>query len=109
MKIDKAFPSKFLKVADLNGRRHVVTIDAVQMETVGKDNRLVAYFAGKQKGLTLNKTNARIIQEIAGTDETDDWRGVKIELYATKVEYQGKRVDAIRVDYPTDMVKPCDD
>jgi hypothetical protein len=41
-----------------------------------------------------------MIAEIAGTDETDDWKGVRIALFETKVDYAGKRVPAIRVDYP---------
>jgi hypothetical protein len=58
------------------------------------------YFAGKEKGLVLNKTNANMIVEIAGSDETEDWEGVQIVLYSTRVDFQGRRVDAIRVDYP---------
>lgn len=102
VKYDSAFPSKYIKSSDLNGQRFDLVIDLVQMETMGNDSKLVVYFAGKKKGLALNKTNANMIAEIAGTDETDNWRGVKITLYGAKVEYQGKRVDGIRVDWPQD-------
>lgn len=101
MKIGEAFPSKWLKAADLGGRKIGVTIDSVEMANIGDDqDKLVVYFQGQTKGFVLNVTNANMIAEIAGTDETDDWTGVKITLYSTKVDYAGKRVDAIRVDYP---------
>jgi len=48
----------------------------------------------------LNKTNANMIAEIAKDEETDNWAGVRITIYSTKVDFQGRRVDAIRVDYP---------
>jgi hypothetical protein len=35
-----------------------------------------------------------------GTDETDEWSGAKSVLKPARVDFQGKRVDAIRVDYP---------
>ena len=101
MKISAAFPSKYIKAADLNGRKITVTIDSVEMANIGDDqDKLVVYFEGKTKGFVLNITNANMITEIAGTEETDEWKGVKIALYPTKVDFQGRRVEAIRVDYP---------
>lgn len=100
MNINGAFPSTFLKAADLSGRRALVTISHVTMEDIGDEHKPVLFFAGKEKGLVLNKTNANAITEITGTDETDGWRGKAIVLYVAKVDFQGKRVDAIRVDYP---------
>jgi len=86
----------------LQGHRITVTIDRVEFEEVGNDKKekLVAYFKGKDKGLVVNKTNANMIEEIARTDETDEWPGTKIVLKPARVDFQGKRVDAIRVDYP---------
>ncbi len=98
MKIGTAFPSNFLKAEDLRGRAVKVVIDSVTEEKIGEDRKPVLHFAGKDKGLVLNKTNAARITEALGSDETNDWEGATITLYATKVEYQGKRVDAIRVD-----------
>lgn len=100
MNIQTAFPSKYLKAADLGKARPVVTIAKVAMEDVGDDHRPVVYFQGKDRTLVLNKTNANMIEEIAGTPETDSWRGVAIVLYASKTDYGGKRVDCIRVDTP---------
>ena len=106
MNINAAFPSNFLKAADLQGRRVSASISHVKMEDIGDDHKPVVYFNGKEKGLVLNKTNANMITEIAKSDETDQWRGVSIVLYPTKTDFQGKRVDAIRVDYPANGAAP---
>ena len=98
MKISDAFPSSYLKASDLNGKAVRVVIDSVTMEKLGDDQKAVLHFVGKDKGLVLNKTNTYRIIEAVGSDETNDWEGWSVTLYACKVDYQGKRVDAIRVD-----------
>jgi len=104
MDINSAFPSKWLKAADLKGKRVTVTISGVEMEDVGdKDEgeKPVCYFEGKTKGLVLNKTNSSMIAEICDdSTETDDWIGASIVLFSQKVDFQGRRVDAIRIDSP---------
>lgn len=98
MKIGEAFPSKFLKAEDLNGKRVAVKIKYVEMEKIGDDDKKpVVYFSGKEKGLVLNKTNAGTIAEITGTEEMDDWSGQGIVLFPDKTSFQGKRVDCIRI------------
>ncbi len=110
MKISEMFSGSYLKAADLQGRRVSATIDRVEMETLGSgsdaEQKPIVYFQNKEKGLVLNKTNGNMIAEIAGTEETDEWNGVKIALYPAKVDFQGKRVDAIRIDYPAGQPKP---
>jgi len=101
MKMSDAFPSKFLKAADLQGRHVDVEISHVEMEDLGDDTKPVVYFVGKTKGLVLNKTNGSTIADDYG-DESDAWVGRIITLFATKVDYQGKRTDAIRVSIPRD-------
>lgn len=101
MNIGSAFPSTYLKAADLQGRRVSVTIAGVRMEDIGGEHKPILSFVGKDKGLVLNKTNANMIAEITGSEETDEWEGQAIVLYPTKTDFQGKRVDAIRVDYPS--------
>jgi len=101
MNINSAFPSDYLRASDIPpGRRVTVTIEGVSIIKIGDDQRPVVHFQGKQKGLVLNKTNANMIIEITGSDETDEWIGKSICLYSTKVDFQGRRVDALRVDYP---------
>jgi len=100
MKSSDVFKGAFLKAADLQGVRVRVTIDSVTMEDIGeeKERRAVAHFRGKDRGLVLNKTNWAILEEVCGSPDSDDWAGHTVTLYTAKVDYQGKRVDAIRVD-----------
>jgi len=100
MRTGEAFPSNYLKAADLQGKSVTVTVAKVIMEDIGDDTKPVVHFVGKEKGLVLNKTNAAMITEIAGTDEMDEWPGTVVVLYPTKVDFQGRRVEATRIDYP---------
>lgn len=96
MNINGAFPSTYLKAADLQGRTVTVTMDHVKIEEVGDGPKPVLYFQGKEKGLVLNKTNSNNIAFIYGP-ETDHWQGNPIQLFPTMVDFQGKSVEAIRV------------
>ena len=96
MDVNQAFPSNFLKAADLQNREIPVTIDRVDMETIGQDHKPVLYFQGKQKGIVLNKTNAMNIAAAYGSD-TDGWTGEQVVLFSVWTDFQGKSVQAIRV------------
>ena len=106
--IHTAFPSSYVRAADLGSKRVTVTISHLKLEDVGGDGerKPVLYFQGKEKGLVLNKTNANSVIEIAGTDDYGKWGGTQIILYAAKTEFKGKQVDCIRIDAPADKRKP---
>jgi hypothetical protein len=100
-----AFPSKFLKADDLGATRPIGTIATVDFEDIGtgqnKDNKLVVHFAESSlKAIVLNLINSETIAAIAGTDDYEGWPGCRIQLYATKTEFQGKRVPCIRICAP---------
>lgn len=97
--INDEFPSKYLKAADLQGHAVKVKIRDVASETIGNDRKLVMYFQNRDKGMVLNKTNARTIGDIYG-DDTDDWRDHVVEVFAMKVEFNGRMVDGLRVRVP---------
>ena len=99
MNIDSAFPSKYLKASDIGENQPVVTIDRIAVEPVGRDQEMkpIVYFVGKTKGIVLNKTNAKLISNIAKSEDTDDWTGIKVRLIATEVEFQGDLVMSLRV------------
>ena len=99
MKISAAFPSNYLKAADLNDRNVKVTMDRVEMEDIGGDHKPILYFQGKDKGLVLNKTNSNNISAAYG-DDTDEWRGCELVLYPAMTDFQGKTVPCIRVRAP---------
>ncbi len=96
--VDEAFPSIWLKAADLNNRTVKVTIDKVLFEEIGqhKDKKPVMYFEKVQKGLVLNKTNATTIGAMHG-EIMEGWTGKEIELFSMMVPFQGQNVRAIRV------------
>lgn len=97
MDVNNLFPSKYLKAADLQGAQPTVTIANVTMEDIGDDGeKPVIHFDGKEKGVVLNKTNATNISSAYGGN-TDGWRGKKVVLFTTWVDFQGKSVEAIRI------------
>lgn len=102
MRISAAFPSKYLKSADIpEGRDIALQIDEVRMESMeqSKDEKPVLYFIGKEKGLVLNSTNANTIAD-QYTDDTDEWHGRPVVLYASTTTYQGRNVACLRVRVP---------
>lgn len=102
--VNETFPSKYLSAADLNGAEPTVVIasaDVIEMESErGPERKILVKFEGKQKALVLNKTNAGSISDLYGP-ETDDWIGKAIKLVTARVDFQGKRVPAIRIDPPS--------
>ena len=94
-----SFPSKWLRASDLEKPR-LVTIKNITEEEVGDETRPVAYFNGEEKGLGLNRTNCQSIEEIAGSDDLDKWAGAVVVLFKTQTDYQGKRVDCVRIRPP---------
>lgn len=101
MKLTEAFPSKWLKAADLNGQPRLVTIENVKLESVEADKpaKPVVALRGMTQGLVLNKTNGNSIASFLG-DDTDHWTGKKIVLYPAQAEFQGRMTDCIRVRQP---------
>jgi hypothetical protein len=105
MKLGEAFPSKYLSAADVPDEGLAVTIDSYDLQDVGqgdrKKNKPVLHFRERDvKSLVLNKTNAKVIEQVTGSDDLDNWIGHKITLVPREVEFQGETVWAIRVQLP---------
>lgn len=98
MNILTAFPTKYVSSADLQGQEVPVVMSHVALEDIedGKDKLPVLYFQGMQKGLVLNKTNAKTLSDSFGP-ETDAWSGRGIILFSMKVQFGKDIVDGIRV------------
>ena len=92
------FKGTFLKAADLNGKTVKVTITEVG-EFESNEGRLQPTLGFKETDLVLgiNKTNGFTIADLIGTPNLPDWIGHRIELFPTKTDFGGKRVDCIRV------------
>jgi hypothetical protein len=100
----EAFPSRWFQAADLP-RPAVLEIVETNQETVrGNDGRntkkLTIYFRGQRKGLIVNATNFDSIVLITGEDDSDNWPGHSIELFATTTEMAGKTTPCVRVRPP---------
>ena len=97
-KLSEVYGGNYLKAEDIKDRDVTVLIDRVTIAELDEGKKkAVLHFKGKDKTLALNVTNANMLQEILGSDDTDDWIGNKITLFTTKVDFQGKRVLAIRI------------
>ena len=96
--VNDAFPSPYLRAADLNNRTAKLKMEKVVFEEIGqdKDQKPVLYFVDTKKGLVLNKTNATTIGAVYG-QELEGWTGKEIELFSQMVPFQGQTVPAIRV------------
>ena len=111
MDINAAFPSNWLKSPDLGGRDVTVEMADVRLEEVGQgadaEELPVLYFQGQTKGLILNKTNARTISGLYGS-ETTGWSGRAVTLYPTTTTYGSETRDCIRIKAPTGPVAPAE-
>jgi hypothetical protein len=101
MKLNEAFPSNWLKAADIpEDAPIVVTIKSAEIEQIkgdnGNESKLVLKFRETDKGLICNKTNAVMIAKHFG-DDTDDWIGKRVTLMNVEVQFGGDMVSAIRV------------
>lgn len=92
--------SDFLKADEIGNNFWTATISAVDMKSFDDGSRkLFIMFNELDKGLVLNKTNADMIGDLYGKD-TDGWFGKQVMLFTAPVDYQGKKVNAIRVRAP---------
>src|SRR5262245_27650905 len=109
MKISEAFPSKYLKAVDLGGKTLTKRIAYCEMEKVGMngDEKPVLHFVNEDRGLVLNKTNGNVLGDAWG-DESESWRGRTIRLAPTRVPFQGKMTDSIRVEIPDTSQAPLE-
>lgn len=97
MNIDQAFPSKYLKAADIGTKSYRLKITSIQLEDMGDGKqKLVAYLAGAQRGFVVGRTNAESIAIVHGR-ETNGWIGKTIELFTMQVQGPNGLVAGIRV------------
>ena len=95
----KSFSAKYLKALDLEDGPQTVKVTKVVEEDVFDEMKLVLY-SDADKALILNKINSTTVADLAESDDTDAWVGTPIELYASTVEFQGKRVPCVRIRAP---------
>lgn len=95
----KLFP--YLEGLMIKDKPVTLTIKGVTQEELtsqrGKEVKIIVHFQERDKSLILNKTNTKQLVKFFGP-ETNDWRGMKITLYAEKGTWFGVEGYAVRVD-----------
>lgn len=101
-KASRYLAGKYLNVETVEAMEpaeRIVTISHVAEEEIANRDKLVLYFDGVDSGLPLN--NTRIEQMIAicdQNDDTDGWRGKKVELFIDPhVRMGGKKVGGVAI------------
>lgn len=107
MNLDDMFPGKYLPASDLpkqNGEPNAVTIVGITSDTVnnrktGATEKLwLVQLQEFDRPMKLKPTNARKIAQVLGSENTADWIGRRINVYATKTEVAGEVYDVIRIN-----------
>jgi hypothetical protein len=100
-KLSEIFKSDYLKADEIPDEGMVVTITDVEVKELGqgkdKEVKPVLSFAEVEKQLVCNKTNCNTLVKLTGSDDTDNWTGVKIKLVSMEVQFKDELVNAIRI------------
>ena len=100
-KIGEIYSGSGLKaedVPDLEDGGLIVTIKGGEVKQYDDGPKIVLSFRETDKVLTVNKTNAEALVKLSGSDDSDDWLGLKIKLYSVDTTYNGKATRGIRVN-----------
>ena len=103
MKRNEAFPSNFVSKDDL-AQPTIATIQTVEKQKLksehGEEEKPVMSFADFDKSLVLNNVNWQTCEDAYG-DDSDGWRGKRIELYVDpSIMFGNKRVGGVRLRLP---------
>ena len=101
------FPKEYLNAAALKDKPPMVLVieeerlEEITNQKTGKaEEKSVLAFEDTDAKLILNKTNFELVVEITGEEDSANWSGHEVELYADKTSMGGNRVDCIRVRAP---------
>jgi hypothetical protein len=99
---DALYGSKYLAASDLHGETERWKIGKTEIvELKEKDGstkrKFLIYFAGVEKALVLNKTNATKLAAAFGKDRAN-WKGMAVEVYAemTSLGKEGVRLRPLK-------------
>jgi hypothetical protein len=106
MKTSQMIQSKFLKKEDFP-QPEVLTMKSVAIEEVGRnDTRWVLYFNEKTKGIVLNVTKIKQLEQTFG-DDTDRWMGKRIKVAHDPTVMMGtQQVGGIKFVMPSANASP---
>lgn len=112
MHISQFKESKFLTKADC-GKGILVTIDHLEQQNVApsgqpEELKWCLYFKEDINPLVMNSTNATLIAQITGSEETDTWAGHQIVCYNDHtIQFAGKITGGIRCRAPRRAPAPA--
>ena len=106
----QAYTSPWLKASDLQGRAATVTIEKVTVEEIrqrdgSKEERIVVAFAGKSKRLSLNKTQALTLADLAKTETFEKWKGLVVTLEPATTKTGQQTINIRRPPSPTSTTR----
>lgn len=106
--INQMIESKYLKQADVDGEVEVTIIKIGQINVAREDEQPEMKWAMKLKELpkpmVLNSTNIQLLAKACGSEQSEEWIGKKVTIYADpNVSFGGKLVGGLRVKLPIKM------
>lgn len=115
MRIEDVYPSKYVRGEDLAGKPVTLTIVRVVLEAMcpgqgaPATQKPVIYFEKAKKAVIMSRALWIQIAAITGDDDTNTWKGKKIQLYPEKMTVAGQPRIAIRarqaLEIPTAMIE----
>jgi len=112
--INQMIESKYLKQSDLDGEVEVTILKVGQLNVAREDAEPEMKWAAKfqefKKPMVLNSTNLQLLAKACESEESEEWIGKKVVIYADpNVSFGGKLVGGLRVKLPvkTRAAKPA--
>ena len=104
-KIGEMIESKYLKQSDVDGEVEVTIVKVGQVNVAREDQqpemKWAIRFEEFKKPMVLNSTNIQLLAQACASEDTDDWIGKKVMIYADpNVSFGGKLVGGLRVKLP---------
>src|SRR5215472_16085736 len=108
-----AYPSRYFKAANFpDDWTLAVEIEVARMEEFendrgkGKTEKLVVYFRRQKSGLVVGPTVWDQFIAVTDQEDSDHWKGHRVELYRDYTAFGGNTVPCIRVRKPEEMAPP---
>ncbi len=103
--IGQMIESKYLKQSDVDGEVEVTILKVGQLNVAREDAEPEMKWAAKfqefKKPMVLNSTNLQLLAKACESEESEDWIGKKVVIYADpNVSFGGKLVGGLRVKLP---------
>lgn len=110
MKVSDVYSGKTLKAEEFGDEDKTVTITAVNVKEFdkkegGKESKIVLSLKD-DKDFVVNRTNAKAIEKVLGSDDTEVWVGKQITLYSTEVQFGAETMLGIRVRLKAPLKRP---